>query len=82
MQRQLRDLVEEQRPAMRGLEEALPILGGAGESALAVAEKLAFHERLGNGAAVHRHERVSRRAPFSWIRRAASSLPLPDSPEM
>ena len=25
---------------------------------------------------------LSRRAPFSWIRRAASSLPLPDSPEM
>src|SRR2546430_6534706 len=24
---------------------------------------------------------LSRRAPFSWIRRAASSLPLPDSPE-
>jgi hypothetical protein len=25
---------------------------------------------------------LSRREPLSWMRRAASSLPLPDSPEM
>ena len=49
---------------------------------LAVAEELAFHEVLGDGPAVHRDERMLGARPDSWIRRAARSLPLPDSPEI
>ncbi len=57
-QRHLADLVEEQRAAMRGLEQ--PRLAAAprtGERAVVIAEQLAFQQRLREGAAVHRHER-------------------------
>ena len=43
-QRQVADLVEEQRAALRGLEEALAVLVGAGEGALAVAEELGLQQ--------------------------------------
>src|SRR5688500_14223359 len=55
---QLGHLVEEQRAAVGGLVEAVAVLAGAGEGALLVAEELALHQVLGNGAAVHRHERL------------------------
>ena len=55
-QRHLADLVEEQRAAVRGLEEALAVFVGAGEGALAVAEELGLEQGLGDGTAVHRHE--------------------------
>ncbi len=55
--RHLRDLVEEERPAIRELEAALAAVGRAGERALLVAEDLALEQRLGNRGAVDRHER-------------------------
>src|SRR5262249_42491371 len=57
VERQLADLVEEERPAGGGGEPAHARLGGAGERALHVAEELRLHERLGDRAAVHRDER-------------------------
>ncbi len=54
----LRDLVEEQRAPVGRREETLRAGHGAGEGALHVAEELRFHQRLGNRAAVHRHERA------------------------
>src|SRR5437660_3808426 len=56
-ERQVRHLVEEQRAAVRRLEEAFAIFGGAREGALLVAEELALHQVLGYRAAVDRHER-------------------------
>src|SRR5688572_17022558 len=56
MQRQLRHLVEEQGAAVRGLEEPVAVLVGAGEGALAVAEELAFHQGFRDRAAIHRDE--------------------------
>jgi hypothetical protein len=58
--RGLRDLVEEERPAARFLEEPLPELDRAGERALHVAEELALQQGLGDGGAVHRDERPGR----------------------
>ncbi len=57
LDRDLADLVEEQRAAVRQLEA--PRLGadGAGEGALVVAEQLRLHERLGDGGAVDLDER-------------------------
>src|SRR5712692_2674473 len=57
-ERQLGHLVEEQRAAVRRLEEALAVFGGAGERAFLVAEELAFHQRFRDGAAIDRHERL------------------------
>ena len=53
-QRQVADLVEEQRAAVGRLEEALAVVGGAGERALAIAEELGLEQLLGNRAAVDR----------------------------
>ena len=57
-QRQVGDFVEEQRAAVRGLEEAVAVAFGAGERALPVAEELALHQVLGDRAAVHGDERL------------------------
>src|SRR5205807_2326726 len=57
-ERQLGDLVEEQRAAVRRLEKAFAVLGGAGERALLVAEELALHQGIGDSAAIDRHERL------------------------
>ena len=59
VQRQLAHLVEEQGAAVRLLELAQVLVGGAREAALLVAEQDALHEVLGDGAAVHRHERLA-----------------------
>ncbi len=56
-QRQLADLVEEQRAAVRDLEAARPPRDRAGERAAFVAEQLALEQRAGDRRAVHRHER-------------------------
>ena len=58
----LRDLVEEERAAVRGLESAVALLGGAGERALLVAEELGLEEGLGERGAVDGDERLLRRA--------------------
>ena len=57
VQRQVGDLVEEQRAALGGLEQARLVGDGAGEAALLVAEELALHQLGRNRAAVDRHER-------------------------
>src|SRR5262249_28923338 len=49
---ELADFIEEQRPAVRDLEQSLVIALGAGERALAMAEQFAFDEVLGQRAAV------------------------------
>src|SRR5690606_6190451 len=53
----LADLVEKQRPAVRGLEEPGPVLNRAGERTTRASEELALEERLRDGAAVDRDER-------------------------
>ena len=52
VERELPDLVEEQRAPVRALEQPRPIVLGAGEGALGVAEQLRFHDRGGQGGAV------------------------------
>ena len=61
-QRQVADLVEEQRAAMRQLELARLARDRAGERALLVAEELGLEQRLGNRGAVDGDERRRRRA--------------------
>src|SRR5262245_12460643 len=56
-QRQLADLVEEQRPAPRELEPALLARVRAGERAALVTEQLRLEQRLGQGGAVDLDER-------------------------
>ena len=55
-QGQVCHFVEEQRPAVCGLEKAVALLVRAGKGALAVPEELAFHQVLGNRTAIHRDE--------------------------
>ena len=57
LERQLADLVEEDRAPVRQLEAAGRAGDRAGEGALLVAEELALDERGGQGRAVHRDER-------------------------
>ena len=60
VERQLADLVEEDRAAMRFGELAGVIGGGAGEGALLVPEERRLDEGRGDGAAVDGDERLSR----------------------
>ena len=82
-QRQLADLVEEQRAAVGQLEQAGAVAATAPVNApLLVAEQLALDQRLGQRRAVDLHERAGRaRASRAWTRCATSSLPTPVSPE-
>src|SRR5207248_285856 len=73
LDRDLADLVEEERPAVRELEAAEPILDRPGEGALHVAEELALEELPRNRAAIHLDERsVAPRAPV--VDRACDEL--------
>src|SRR5215468_2413213 len=54
----VRDLVEEQRTAIGQLELAAPSCHRAGEGAALVAEELGLDQLLGDGGAVHLHERA------------------------
>ena len=54
---QVRDLVEEERAAFRGLHQAQLVGDGAREAAAPVAEEFALHEFGRNRAAADRHER-------------------------
>ena len=56
-ERQIRHFVEKQRAAGGRLKETVAIGLRTRERALAVTEELAFHQVLGDGAAVHRDER-------------------------
>src|SRR5690606_14608997 len=55
-QRQLADLVEEERAAVRLLEQARLVARRVGERAAPVPEELALEQVLGDGAAVDRDE--------------------------
>src|SRR5207247_6161459 len=57
LERQLADLVEEDRATGGELEPADAPLDRAGEGALHVTEELALHEARRDGAAVHLHQR-------------------------
>ena len=59
VERQLADLVEEQRAAVGFLELADALVDGAGERALLVAEQDALDQVLGDGAAVDGDERLA-----------------------
>ena len=59
-QRHVADLVEEQRAAVRLLEQAVLEPHRTGERAPLVPEQLGFEQVLGNAAAVHRDERLAR----------------------
>ena len=62
-QRQIRHLVEQQRPGLRAAEDAGARLVGAGERPLPVAEQLTFGQRFGERGAVDRDERAAASAP-------------------
>ena len=82
-ERQLADLVEEQRAAVGFLELADAPVDGAGERALLVAEQDALDQVLGDGAAVDGDERLADLRSLSpWMARAISSLPTPLSPSI
>ena len=68
--RQLADLVEEQRAAMRGLDQADALGVRAGERALAVAEQLRQREVGAQRAAIDREKDVARtrRKPVNGAR--------------
>ena len=59
-ERHVRDLVEEERAAVRHLEAADAVGLGVGEGALHVAEELALEDALGEPAGVHGQERLRR----------------------
>ena len=81
-QRQVADLVEEQRALMRLLEQALRVVLGARERAAHVTEQLALEQALGNRRDVDGNEAplASRAATVEGAR--TSSLPVPLSPKM
>ena len=59
-ERQIADLVEEQRAAVRHLEPARLAADGAGKCALLVAEQLGLEQRVGDRGAVDRDKRAVR----------------------
>ena len=70
VERQLADLVEEERALVGRLELAGPRRDGARERALHVAEELALDEVLGDGAAVDDDERARSRGSSGGAARA------------
>ena len=77
------DLVEEERAAVRVLDQARPRRCRAGEGAARVAEQLVLEQRFGERRAVEGDERLRARGLLAaWIARATSSLPVPVSPVM
>src|SRR5262249_46483899 len=59
VERDVADLVEEERPAVGQLETPGPVAYGPREGALHVSEKLALQERRRQGRAVDAHERLA-----------------------
>ena len=82
LQRDVADLVEEQRPLVGQLEAADLLADGAGEGALLVAEQLALQQPRGDGRAVELDEGAVPPGLSSCRARAMSSLPVPVSPRM
>ena len=81
-EREVADLVEEERAAVGLDEESGAGAARVGEGAAGVAEELALEQRLGHGRAVDRDEGPALRRPRRWSARATSSLPVPLSPVM
>ena len=79
-QRQLADLVEEERPAVGQLERPGARATRAGERALLVAEELALDEDSGSAAQFTRTNGASSPAPSACTWRASTSLPAPVGP--
>ena len=79
--RDLRDLVEEEGAAVRGLHLARLVLDRAREGAAGMAEQLAGQRALrrGSGHARRRRARAAR-GLLAWRRRASTPLPVPFSP--
>src|SRR5204863_8632181 len=71
------DLVEEERPAVRGLKETRLRLACVGECASLVAEQLGFEQRLGDGGAVDGNERSVAARPGLMNRLREESLTRP-----
>src|SRR5207245_8943408 len=61
--RNLRHLVEEERPALGGAEHAVMVVDGAGEGAAPVTEELAVEQRLRESGAVDGDERLPGERP-------------------
>ena len=81
LERDLADLVEEQRAAVGELEAADAVAQRAGERALLVAEELALEQLARDRRAVDADQRpVAALGCASWMARAISSLPVPVSP--
>src|SRR6185503_20274786 len=74
--RQLADLVEEDRAAVGGLDQAELLGRGSGERALLVAEQLALEQALAECRAVDPGERAG--APRQLVDRGGEQL-LPDA---
>ena len=79
-ERHLADLVEEERAAVRLLEDALAVRRRAGERAPHVAEELTLDQVLGDGSAVDGDEGARCAGRAAWSERARTSLPVPVSP--
>src|SRR5207245_8258106 len=78
----LRDFVQEQGPAIRQLEAALPSLHGAGERASLMPEISLSSKVSGMAAQLTATNGPLRRGESSCTVRATSSLPVPLSPVM
>jgi len=76
------DLVEEQRPAVGGLEEAAAVADGAGEGAANVPKSSLSKRLSGTSAQLTATNGPRARGPASWMARATSSLPVPVSPSI
>ena len=63
-QAEFTDLVQKNRALVGHLEEPFLVVGGASERPLLVSEKLAFHQRFGNAAAVDDHKGIVAAAAF------------------
>jgi hypothetical protein len=76
-ERQEPDLVEEDRPAVRRLEQSHLGLTGIGERTALEAEELGLQQRLGNRAAVDVHERTGGSRARAMDRRGEEPLARP-----
>jgi hypothetical protein len=80
LEREISDLVEEERAFVGALEASFLLLQRTGERALLVAEELALDEVLRDGGAVELDEGFSARFERRWMASATRSLPDPFSP--
>jgi hypothetical protein len=78
--RHVADLVEQQRAAVGGLEQALVIAHRAGERTLDVAEQLDSSRFSAMAEQLMATNGLPRRGLALWMARASNSLPVPDSP--